>query len=154
MFGILVFFVGCLVNATTPQMMGLIAGRTVQGLGGGCVMTMSYVIVADLAPLKWRPRFQSGLTVVYGLASVVGTLIGKIPHITIRRMCQLNLNLVHIGGVFVDQLTWRWVNIDLIVKFEAICLTSRIIGFLVECNSCWYILHYCHSSSQRAYQSR
>ncbi|CDH51089.1 family drug resistance transporter [Lichtheimia corymbifera JMRC:FSU:9682] len=87
MFGILVFFVGCLVNATTPQMMGLIAGRTVQGLGGGCVMTMSYVIVADLAPLKWRPRFQSGLTVVYGLASVVGTLI---------------------GGVFVDQLTWRW----------------------------------------------
>lgn len=77
MFGILVFFVGCLVNATTPQMMGLIAGRTVQGLGGGCVMTMSYVIVADLAPLKWRPRFQSGLTVVYGLASVVGTLIGK-----------------------------------------------------------------------------
>lgn len=98
MFGILVFFVGCLVNATTPQMMGLIAGRTVQGLGGGCVMTMSYVIVADLAPLKWRPRFQSGLTVVYGLASVVGTLIGKIPHITIRRMCQLNLK----------SCTYRW----------------------------------------------
>ncbi|KAI9490679.1 major facilitator superfamily domain-containing protein [Zychaea mexicana] len=86
-FGIFVFFAGSLINALTPNMQGLIAGRTVQGLGGGCVMTIAYVLVPDLAPLHLRPRFQSGLTVVYGLASVVGTLI---------------------GGAFVDKLTWRW----------------------------------------------
>lgn len=58
-------------------MHALIAGRTVQGLGGGCVMTMAFVIITDLAPLKLRPRLQSILIVIYGLASVVGPLIGK-----------------------------------------------------------------------------
>ena len=67
-------------------MQGLIAGRTVQGLGGGCVMTIAYVLVPDLAPLHLRPRFQSGLTVVYGLASVVGTLIGKVIRIYFRTL--------------------------------------------------------------------
>ncbi|KAG2222063.1 hypothetical protein INT45_007949, partial [Circinella minor] len=86
-FGVFIFFIGSLINALTPNMQGLIAGRTVQGLGGGCVMTIAYVLVPDLAPLHLRPRFQSGLTVIYGLASVVGTLI---------------------GGVFVQKLSWRW----------------------------------------------
>lgn len=50
-------------------------------------MSMLFVIITDIAPMDWRPRLQSLLSVVYGLASVVGPLI---------------------GGAFVDHLSWRW----------------------------------------------
>ncbi|KAI8150253.1 major facilitator superfamily domain-containing protein [Fennellomyces sp. T-0311] len=87
LFGMGFFFVGSLVNALTPTIEGLIAGRTLQGFGAGGIMSMLFVIITDIAPIEWRPRLQSMLTVVYGLASVVGPLI---------------------GGAFVDYLTWRW----------------------------------------------
>ncbi|KAI9259574.1 major facilitator superfamily domain-containing protein [Phascolomyces articulosus] len=87
LFGMCIFFVGSLVNALTPTIEGLIAGRTLQGFGAGGIMSMLFVIITDIAPLEWRPRLQSMLVVVYGLASVVGPLI---------------------GGAFVDYLSWRW----------------------------------------------
>lgn len=71
------FIVGSLVNALSPNIQGLIAGRTVQGLGGGSLMSMLFIIITDLVPPKSRPRFQSMLSVVFGLASVVGPLIGS-----------------------------------------------------------------------------
>ncbi|CDH58211.1 family drug resistance transporter [Lichtheimia corymbifera JMRC:FSU:9682] len=78
---------GSIVNSTTPSINGLIAGRTVQGSGAGCVISMLFVIVTDIVPLHLRPRFQSMLTVIYGLSSVIGPLM---------------------GGAFVDHVTWRW----------------------------------------------
>ncbi|GAB5589437.1 hypothetical protein Unana1_04337 [Umbelopsis nana] len=85
--GIFLFFVGSIVNATATSMGMLIAGRTVQGLGGGGIISVVYIIIADIAPLDMRPRYQSLMMVIYGVASVVGPLI---------------------GGAFVDQVTWRW----------------------------------------------
>ncbi|KAI7850899.1 major facilitator superfamily domain-containing protein [Circinella umbellata] len=86
-FGLGIFFVGSLVNALTPNIEGLIAGRTLQGFGAGGIMSMVFVIISDIAPVDLRPKLQSMLIVVYGLASVVGPLI---------------------GGAFVDYLSWRW----------------------------------------------
>lgn len=77
MFGVVLFFVGSLVNALSTSINMLIAGRTVQGFGGGGVMSMTYIIITDIAPVHLLPRFQSMLAVVYGLASVVGPLLGK-----------------------------------------------------------------------------
>jgi MFS family permease len=78
MFGIAFFFVGSMINALSSNINMLIAGRTIQGFGGGGVMSMTYIIITDVAPVALRPRFQSMLVVVYGIASVVGPLIGKI----------------------------------------------------------------------------
>ena len=95
-------------------MQGLIAGRTVQGLGGGCVMTIAYVLVPDLAPLHLRPRFQSGLTVIYGLASVVGTLIGKVIRIYFLTLFFYPLLLflpdrfVLTFPIYIDIIIIRW----------------------------------------------
>ncbi|KAI9498527.1 major facilitator superfamily domain-containing protein [Zychaea mexicana] len=50
-------------------------------------MSMAFVIVTDITPLFWRPKIQSVLVAIYGLANVVGPLI---------------------GGAFVDNLSWRW----------------------------------------------
>jgi MFS family permease len=56
----------------------LIAGRTVQGLGGGGVISICYIIIADIAPVDMRPRYQALMMVIYGVASVVGPLIGTL----------------------------------------------------------------------------
>ena len=50
-------------------------------------MSMAFIIVTDVTPILWRPRIQSILVAIYGLANVVGPLI---------------------GGAFVDNLSWRW----------------------------------------------
>lgn len=54
----------------------LIAGRTIQGFGGGGVMSIVFIVVTDITPYNLRPRFQSMLSVVYGIASVIGPLLG------------------------------------------------------------------------------
>lgn len=77
MFGIVFFFLGSLINALSKDIRMLIAGRTIQGFGGGGVMSMTFILVTDVAPVPLRPRFQSMLAVVYGIASVVGPLLGK-----------------------------------------------------------------------------
>ncbi|KAG2192473.1 hypothetical protein INT46_004476 [Mucor plumbeus] len=87
MFGIIFFFIGSLINALAKDISMLIAGRTIQGFGGGGVMSMTFILVTDVAPVPLRPRFQSMLAVVYGIASVVGPLL---------------------GGAFVDHASWHW----------------------------------------------
>ncbi|KAI9483665.1 MAG: major facilitator superfamily-domain-containing protein [Benjaminiella poitrasii] len=87
MFGIIFFFLGSLINALAKNINMLIAGRTIQGFGGGGVMSMAYILVTDVCPINLRPRFQSMLAVVYGIASVVGPLL---------------------GGAFVDHASWHW----------------------------------------------
>lgn len=66
---------------------------------------MAFIIITDLAPPHLRPRFQSLLTVIYGLASCVGPLIGKKethPH----SFC--SLTFISLGGAFVDHVSWHW----------------------------------------------
>ncbi|CAO3593223.1 unnamed protein product [Absidia cylindrospora] len=87
LFGLFMFCIGSLINSLANQMTILIAGRTVQGLGGGCIMSLAFILITDLSPPHLRPRFQSLLTVIYGLASCVGPLI---------------------GGAFVDHVSWHW----------------------------------------------
>ena len=102
------FFIGSLINAVTPTIEGLIAGRTLQGFGAGAIMSMLFVIITDIAPLEWRPKLQSMLAVVYGLASVVGPLI---------------------GGAFVDYLSWRW---DFWINIILGGISILIVAFLFQ----------------------
>ncbi|KAI9494525.1 major facilitator superfamily domain-containing protein [Zychaea mexicana] len=87
LFGLCSFWIGSLITALSPSIDGVIAGRTIQGFGAGGIFSMMFVVVSELATPEWKPRLQSMLTVIYGLSSVVGPLI---------------------GGAFVDYLTWRW----------------------------------------------
>ncbi|CEI92784.1 hypothetical protein RMCBS344292_07036 [Rhizopus microsporus] len=70
LFAIAMFFIGAIISAVSNSINILIAGRAIQGFGGGGVMSMTYITVTDVTPVPLRPRFQSILAVIYGIASV------------------------------------------------------------------------------------
>ncbi len=86
--GIGVFLAGAVFCALAPSMWALVAGRFVQGLGGGGLIVVAMASVADVLPPRERGRVQGALGAVFGLSTVVGPLA---------------------GGFLVQHLTWQWI---------------------------------------------
>jgi len=84
---IFVFELGSLICAVANNSTTLIVGRAIAGAGGAGIASGSYTILAFSVPPVRRPAFTGMLGAVFGLASVIGPLL---------------------GGVFTDNLSWRW----------------------------------------------
>ncbi|MBL1100191.1 MDR family MFS transporter [Streptomyces coffeae] len=85
---IVLFLIGSALCGISQNMGELIAFRAIQGLGGGGLIVLSMAIVGDIVPPRERGRYQGLFGGVFGATSVLGPLL---------------------GGLFVDQLSWRWV---------------------------------------------
>ncbi|KAI9034951.1 MFS multidrug transporter [Aspergillus affinis] len=82
-----IFKIGSLVYAVAKNSTTLIVGRAVAGMVGGGIASGAYTIIAFSAPPRQRPAFTGLMRATYGLASVIGPLL---------------------GGVFTDKASWRW----------------------------------------------
>jgi len=92
---IIIFLVGSLVSAMAPNMLTLIIGRAVQGLGGGGLFALSQTVIGDLVPPRERARYAAWISGTWAVASVAGPLL---------------------GGTFAEHLHWSlifWINIPL-----------------------------------------
>ncbi|MBV9078000.1 MAG: MFS transporter [Methylobacteriaceae bacterium] len=90
-----VFLVGSVVCALAPTMLLLVAGRALQGLGGGGLMALSQTIIADLVSPRERGRYQGYFGTVFATSSLLGPLL---------------------GGFFAESLHWSlifWINLPL-----------------------------------------
>ena len=74
--GLIVFIAASALLGVSHSMDAVIAFRALQGIGGGLVMTASLVSVADLFPPEERGKHQGSLVGVYGVASIVGPIVG------------------------------------------------------------------------------
>jgi MFS transporter, DHA2 family, glioxin efflux transporter len=82
MVDICMYDIGVAQNNTT-----LIVGRAIAGMGGAGIASGCYTIIAFIVSAEKRPAYLGIVGATYGVASVVGPLI---------------------GGEFTDRLTWRW----------------------------------------------
>ncbi|WP_242876310.1 MDR family MFS transporter [Desulfosporosinus hippei] len=108
-FGIVLFVIGSMVSGMAQTMYQLIIFRGFQGLGAGAVMPLTFTIIADLYPGEARAKMQGVFSSVWGVAGLLGPLI---------------------GGLFVDHISWRWIfYINVPIGMVAIFL---VLSFLHE----------------------
>lgn len=81
-----VFAAGTLACGLAPAMAQVIAGRFVQGFGGGLLSALSYVLVRQVFPAALWARGFALLSSIWGVSVLVGPLV---------------------GGVFADSGHWR-----------------------------------------------
>jgi EmrB/QacA subfamily drug resistance transporter len=86
--GVVVFLLGSALSGVSQTMGQLVAFRMVQGFGAGSLMTIGMTIVGELYGLERRAKMQGYLSGVWGIASLLGPLI---------------------GGLLTDHASWRWV---------------------------------------------
>ncbi|KAK5681975.1 hypothetical protein LTS10_006510 [Elasticomyces elasticus] len=82
------FIVGTIICGTAHTVAQMLAGRTIQGAGGGGLLVMTYLLVADLLPLQKRAQGMSLISIVWLIGAVSGPIM---------------------GAGFSDAVSWRWI---------------------------------------------
>jgi EmrB/QacA subfamily drug resistance transporter len=76
--GIGVFVAASALCMGSPSMGWLIAFRTLQGVGAGCVQPLVFTIVGDIFPVRQRARLQGLFSAVWAIAALLGPALGAL----------------------------------------------------------------------------
>lgn len=93
MAGVVIFLLGLLVGGLAPNMVVLVLGRFLQGLGAGVVPAVAYVCVGRGFPSELRPRVFAVMSTAWVLPSLVSPLL---------------------ASEVAERVGWRWVFLGLI----------------------------------------
>jgi MFS family permease len=56
----------------------LVVARALQGVGGGGIVTLIWVILDEVAPTKTRQRWNTALSAVWSMSALAGPLMGGV----------------------------------------------------------------------------
>ncbi|RYC65944.1 hypothetical protein CHU98_g259 [Xylaria longipes] len=84
---VVLFEIGSAICGAAPNSIVFIVGRAIAGLGGAGIFSGVTIIMITMVPLRKRPMFQGLFGTIFGLASVLGPLV---------------------GGALTDAVTWRY----------------------------------------------
>ncbi|GAA0331097.1 MFS transporter [Streptomyces blastmyceticus] len=90
--GIAAFGTGLVVAGSAQQMWMFVAGRGIQGIGGGLVIVSLYVVVGRAYPERLRPSIVAAFSAAWVVPVIVGPLV---------------------SGTVTEQLGWRWVFLSI-----------------------------------------
>ncbi len=88
MFGLVLFVAGSALCGLSNSMLALIVFRTIQGLGAGAVLPISFTIAGDIFSPARRARMQGVFSAVWGVAAIIGPAL---------------------GGLITSTIGWPWV---------------------------------------------
>ena len=89
-----VFALGLLVAGTAGSMWAVVAGRLVQGLGGGAMTVALYVVVARVYPAVLHPKIFAAFSASWVIPSLVGPFA---------------------AGLVAQLASWHWVFLGVVV---------------------------------------
>ncbi|KAK6363938.1 hypothetical protein LTS17_012677 [Exophiala oligosperma] len=87
LFANIIFMAGSLIAGVSNSIGLLIGGRVIQGIGGGGLVILVNICIADLFSMRDRPKYYGIVGMVWAIASGVGPVI---------------------GGAFTQGVSWRW----------------------------------------------
>ena len=85
---IIIFVIGSTLCGLSSGINQLVLFRVFQGLGGGVIMAITFISIADLFPPSDRGKYMGLVAACYGLSSVIGPTL---------------------GGYITDSLSWHWI---------------------------------------------
>ena len=88
LFGVSVFLLGSALCGLSWNMETLVIFRGIQGIGAGAIFPIALAVIGDLFGPRERGRYQGLFGAVFGIASVLGPLL---------------------GGWLTDGFGWHWV---------------------------------------------
>ncbi|KAM0559557.1 hypothetical protein ACHAPJ_004080 [Fusarium lateritium] len=103
-----VFAGGSIMAALARNIAVLLGGRTLQGLGSGGILALTYVIATDLVSLRERGKWFGLISLNWAIGSILGPLVG--------------------GALVEKSWPWLfWINLPFCgIAYTAIPITMRI----------------------------
>jgi len=86
--GLFFFLGGSLLSGISPNMLFLIIARAIQGIGGGAIMPLTLILLADLFDVDKRTKMLGVSSAIWGIAGLLGPLT---------------------GGIIVQNISWHWI---------------------------------------------
>lgn len=113
---LLLFLAGSVGSLTSQELVQLTVSRITQGLGVGGILALGPALIGDLYPPSERPKWQSGLIAMYGLA-----LIGPPLFVYLVWLALLSLRVWDVDYFFL-----RW---SLFLNLPVVILVLLASGF-------------------------
>jgi EmrB/QacA subfamily drug resistance transporter len=88
MIGIVIFLIGSALSGLSQDMTQLITFRGIQGIGAGSLFPIALAVIGDLFSPAERGKYQGLFGAVFGIAFIVGPLV---------------------GGFLTEQISWHWI---------------------------------------------
>jgi EmrB/QacA subfamily drug resistance transporter len=107
MIGITIFLIGSALSGLSQNMTELIAFRGFQGIGAGSLFPIALATIGDLFTPAERGKYQGLFGAVFGIAFIVGPLV---------------------GGFLTENIAWNWIfYVNIPIGLVSLFFISRLL---------------------------